>query len=105
MNKIYAAGAICIVLPQYTTKGSRLWSLFDNFEAAEATIMSNCGDFFEHYYNYALIEEIVVHDRVSVYTPVPKQWWYKADFVDESVVISKIDIPKELQNISHWWVG
>jgi hypothetical protein len=105
MNKIYATGALRISIPQYTSKDTRLWGLYDNFDAAEQTILANYGDFFEGYYNYALIEEICVNTHMSLYTPLPQQWWYKAEFDGDNVIVSKIEMPSEFQNISHWWVG
>jgi len=105
MNTIYAAGALHISIPQYSTKDTRLWALYDNFDAAEQTILNNYGDFFECSYNYALIEEIQVNNHMSLYTPLPQQWWYKAEFGDDNFCVSRIDVPPEFKHISHWWVG
>ena len=105
MNKIYAVGALNISLPQYSVKDTRLWVLIDNFESAELTVLSNCGDFFEGYYNYALIEEIEVNSTVSIHTKLPKQWWYQAKYVEDDMIVSRIEMPPEFKHISHWWVG
>jgi len=102
--KVYAAGVLSVISPQ-SADNTRLWALFDNFEAAEQTIMTNCGDFFESYYNYALIEEIDILSHIGLYTELSRQWWYKAEFNDDNIAISKIDIPLDFQNVSHWWVG
>ena len=105
MYYAYAAGALHIELPQFFVKHSRLWALFDNFSAAEQTVLTNYGDFFESSYNYALIEEVCINDHMSLYTPPPKQWWYKADFDGHNVWVVKTEIPFEFKNISNWWVG
>lgn len=122
MKKVYALGVMKIEeSPRFhnTIKDSRLWSLYAKFEDAEEAVLKNYGDIFEYYYNYALIEEVWVHDPSDMPTEeeskklfLPQEWWYKAEhFVedpafDNSIIsVSKTEKPASLEKIVFFWVG
>jgi hypothetical protein len=104
--KVYALGVFQIDFElQSPIKSARLWNLYKRFSNAEKSILSNSGDLFEFYYNYALIEEITVIPSREKYT-LPEQWWYHVDYSSaDNVIISKIDVPKQFENTFCWWVG
>lgn len=59
--------------------------MYARFEQAERTILENRGDFFEYYYNYALIEETYVIDsqdppKEGEHIFPPREWWFFADY-------------------------
>jgi hypothetical protein len=106
--KVYATGALEINLDKSPKVISqRFLFLFSFFKEAEKAVLNNIDDFFEPNYNYGLIEEhiVIYNSNDSHYDNKPKQWWYKVDRSNNKVVISKIDVPKEYRNISHWWIG
>lgn len=85
-------------------KGCRTWGWYSDFETAEKCVLENWTDLFEHgYYEYAVVEEAYE----GVCPPSGTQSWYKAIYLDEkldnSPKIVKIDKPKELKNIVHFW--
>ncbi len=102
-----------------TIKSDHLAGLYAHFEEAERAILENRGDFFEYYYNYALIEETYVIDHQDPPGPgelpfPPKEWWYHADYsVNQpdpktgwsEPVISPCEKPKVLDRIVYFWVG
>jgi hypothetical protein len=114
MNKVYAVGVMQIDLtkPHPLSKSQRLRHFFAHFEDAERCVLQNLGDMFENYYNIALIEEHWVYDPQDIVDPliVAQQWWYQAQFFENSqdpddIYISKIDPPATLQGICNYWAG
>jgi len=103
--KIYAMGVMLLDFElRYVVRSTRLWALYKRFNDAEKTILTNSGDIFEFYYNYALIEEVSVIPSRGKFE-FPKQWWYYADYSSGDLIISKVDVPKPLENTFCWWVG
>lgn len=114
--KVYAVGCLQIDTNpgRQTIKQDRLWHLFAKFEDAEKAVLSNSGDMFERYYNYAVIEETYVIDPSSKDEAfyVPKEWWYAADYTKSDsqdnwhdVEVSACEKPKCLENTVCFWVG
>jgi len=118
MKKVYALG-VMLLDEKGGIKQSRLWSLYLNFEDAERAVLSNTGDIFEYYYNYALIEEIWVvnsednptKEEVKELFP-PKEWWYKATFYGDEVneppfnpKVEKTNKPQSLERVAFFWIG
>jgi len=105
---IYAMGVMQLDFElRNPIRSTRLWELYRRFDDAEETVLLNRGDIFEYYYNYALIEEVAVVPSRGKYT-IPKQQWYYADYYTKdkfSVVVSKVDVPKQFKNTFCWWVG
>lgn len=116
--KVYAVGVIQADMsenPRIFINNQRLWYLYSKFEDAEKCVLENHSDIFEYYYNYAVIEEVYIHDytnppKEGEATYIPKQFWYFADFNakkdgDTLPLISKVDIPKCMENTCCLWVG
>ena len=108
MSTIYAMGVLNVDFSaRRYVKDQRLWQLYKKFEDAEQCVLSNNGDIFEQYYNYALIEEVKIiplSKKELQKLSVPKQWWYKADYHTD-VVISKIEVPEQFKHMCYWWIG
>jgi len=103
--KVYAMGVLQIDFNlRNPIRSTRLWSLYKRVNDAENTVLTNSGDIFEFYYNYALIEEVSVIPSRGKFT-LPEQWWYHADYSEDKVIISKVDVPKPFKNTFCWWVG
>lgn len=101
VKKIY----MVVCLQRLTSPlGSITWAWFSDFETAEKCVLENWTDLFENgHYEYAVIEEAFEgfgYGRAQ-------QHWYKAIYVDANISrdprIVKIDKPKELKNIVHFW--
>lgn len=109
--KIYAVG--CLKIKEGEIQSSRLWWLFSSFERAEDSILSNDFDIFEHYYNYALIEEVQVVDLYSEEekndaSPLHhKEFWYRGtyDKVDVNTVhVESTEKPEFLSGTCNFFV-
>lgn len=112
MKTVYAVGVLKLNLSSngvtFTDlRDSRLWFLFSTFENAERAVLENYSDLFECYYNIAIIEEIQVQNgsRKKLPGPIPKQWWYLADYSKKAIDIHPIPIPEGFFNICNFWVG
>jgi 3-methyladenine DNA glycosylase AlkD len=117
MNKVYALGVMIIDLAANKIKlprQERLWNLFADFETAEKYVLENTGDFFEYYYNIALIEEVNVIDLKA--PPIEnydwhaqREWWYQADHSqlddNKNPKISKIEKPDCIKHVVNFWCG
>lgn len=107
MNKVYAVGTLkCNTNPTATrfVEESRLWYLMSSLQNAEQTILHNDGDLFEDYFNFGLIEEVILADtqRNAGYI-VPNQYWFYRDPTTE--IITAVEKPKVIENIVCFWVG
>lgn len=111
MIKAYAVGVMCVEYEKpWVKQGSRLLSLYAKLEDAEKAIVHNHGDMFEHYYNYALIEEYYL---INPLIPGPsfyngEQWWYYADYSQgdrDHPHITKTDVPIWAKNTCNFWIG
>jgi len=122
MKKVYAVGVLQLDASpnaRHLFKARHLAGLYAHFEEAEQAILENRGDFFEYYYNYALIEETYVIDSQDQPGPgeipwPPREWWYFADYTintpDKKTgwsepVISKCEKPSVVHNVVHFWSG
>jgi len=112
MNKVYAVGVLLLDLSvnaQRIIQSKRLWYLYSKFEDAEACVLENKSDIFEFYYNCALIEEVyVIPVDPNDMAPMPRQWWYAAEYSDlsnDGPIIFKTDVPKSFLSICSFWIG
>ena len=114
-HKVYATGVLKIQevsKEDYSIKSDHLCVLYGRFEDAEKAILENKGDMFEHYYNYALIEEtwVIDHSVPSDGTKEnwfpPQEWWYKASYDEEGEChVEKCDKPESLDRVVYFWTG
>lgn len=108
-TSVFAVGVIKANLSESSDRfvlDSRLWYLFSSFEHAERCVLENETDIFENYYNLALIEEISILDKKPIWQ-APKQWWYRAQYVDDysTCSVEQIDAPQRAENVVCFWVG
>lgn len=113
--KIYAMGVL--QMRNGSCKNERLWALYKTFEDAQRAVLSNEGDIFECYYNYAMIEEIELIESKSSneyigpqYNSFQKQWWYTTKYLEDNIpfeyycLVEKIESPFP-SNTIYTWVG
>lgn len=113
--KIYAMGVL--QMRDGSCKNDRLWALYKTFEDAERAVLTNEGDIFECYYNYAMIEEyeLITPKNQSEYigpryNSFQKQWWYATKYLNENIeteyypLVEKCESPF-LPNTIHTWIG
>lgn len=86
--------------------GCRTWGWYSDFDTAEKCVLENWTDLFERgHYEYAVVEE--AYEGMCNGGMRSEATWYKAIYLDDSInhepKIVKIDKPKELKNIVHFW--
>jgi hypothetical protein len=92
MKKIYAVGVVKMK-DRYDTLLIRLFNSLDN---AKKSILSNEGDLFEYYYDYAFIEEAFIMDEGHDKFGIQKTWWYEMNW--ETKVVQSCEKPERFQN-------
>lgn len=113
MESVFVMGVLKGFSPENNNKNnsSRAWGIYKHFKDAEEAILNNYTDIFEHFYNYAVIEEIPVIDFSNTkqnYFYTINEWWYEATYDPndyEKIEIKKIQKPEHLKQFVAWFIG
>jgi len=101
MNEIYIIH--CFNYKKDRTNGSYTVGWFHSFEEAEEFVMTNIGDIFEYYYNYAVIESVK-----SGHARCEKLAWYTPHYAEDGTGLThveKIEEPEVFKNLVNFGMG
>lgn len=104
IKKLYTVTSIHIkdTISKSYSNDLRTPGIFTSFEDAEKAVLENNLDWIEHFYNYAVIEEI----DIGMYPTSLNQYWYYVKGNPESdYVISSCDPPECYKNDRNFGIG
>ena len=83
---------------------SRCVGYYKTFEDADKIVRKNCGDIFEWFYNYVVIEKV----EVGLYPVCMERWFYSVNYENEyykNATFKPIDEPKSVKHIINFAIG